>query len=373
MFLSKKLLFDRWQPKIKEYYWAVANTSAAATPNTQVAFAGAKRIIYSAWDANRFKTTVTTVDLEPSTPTMSVQTGNLYFYSGPDTTSSNIVYYGWGTQSVATGLYVYTGNINTSTEQVSITQEYFSNYGVNGSESAIKLGNDVIWVNGYSTNTSSGRTYPRYDYCNGTVLSSVTSTTNSTIGVLGKTSADNVRVFYNGSLCNVTRTSVTAIGSIQAARILGAGMYVSSNSYTATVTYKLQRVNENGVLWETEMFAGEQNNEPVYGILLGLYKDKLYCVIGPHTDTSTTQQLELIEVDSANGNILHRCPLPTPRVTANGLSLYTMIYNMRGDDLRRYVSLNGYFAVPLTDAINANGYIVDSTGYHNWFLIKVPD
>lgn len=372
MFLSKKLLFDRWQPKVKEYYWSVSNTSAASTPYTQVDFAGQKRIIYSSWDSNRFTTTVTTVNLEPSTPTMSVQTGNLYFYSGPDTTSSNIVYYGWGTQSVTTGLYVYTGNINTTTEQVNITQEYFSNYSVNGAESAIKLGNDVIWVNGYSTNTSSGTRYPRYVYCNGTVIASTTSTTNSTIGVLGKTSADNARVFYNGSLCNVTRTSVTSIGSIQAARILGSGMYVSSNSLTVTTTYKLQRVNENGVLWERQIFAGEQNNEAVFGVLLGLYKDKLYCVIGPHIDTAPTQQMELVEIDSETGDILHRCPLPNPRVTANGMSLYSMMYSMRSDDYSRYVSLNGYFAVPLTDTTNPNGYIVDTTGYHDWFLIKVP-
>lgn len=379
MFLSKKLLFERWQPQVKEYYWEVSGASSASLPSCTVVYAGPTKIYYCGYNSGYTSGLVGTIDLTTTTPTVTSTAGQLFFNSGVDGDATHCYSYGW--LKASSGFYAYKGVVDTTTDEIVLTSFDATSYPIqNRGVMATMIGDTIIWTTGRIRTVSSSQgslsMATNYIYSGTTNLVTSVEGRSSNYGIIGKTTPTSVLANTRDGGYIVSTTAATSSGAQYTGFILNGENYSVSNTATVTTAASVSMHPSAGqTSWTHSFYGGPTGDEPMFATVLGCYKRKLYFVIGPKTQSSTTTTLELVELDASSGNELHRMTLPVPQVCINGVaSAYQLLYGMSYSEVQKPMdSKNGYFAVPLTEVSDFNGMINNGTGYHDWFLIKVPE
>lgn len=366
-------MFQRWQPQVKEYYWEVNNATSASLSRFSLIYAGPTKIHYSSSNANYDSGLIGTIDLTQSTPTTTSTPGFLYMDSGMDGDATHAYSYGW--LKASSGFYAYRGVTDTTTDTLVVADFDATSYPTQPrGVMAVMVGDTIVWTTS-NMRGGSPSMITDYIYSGTTLLHSETATGGHSYAILGKPTSTTVSANAINSGYLVTTTTATSMGARYAGFYLGGENYSVTSSSNVNTPNSLTKYNSSrGVDWTYNCYGGPTGDEAMYGIVLGKYKTKVYIVVGPKDSASTTSTLELVELDAATGNELNRMFLPVPQIVQNGVvSAYRVTYVMNNYRHAFIDSKNGYFAVPLTESADFNGYISSSVGYHDWFLIRVPE
>lgn len=381
MFLSKKLLFDTWNPVIKEYYWETPNGTAGsfARARGRIPFVTKDKIYYSNVASLAYQPSYATYGLsftsQTSAPTIQTYACNLDKMSVPESNSSTTKWVGYGATSATSGLSVFVGSFDNATGSFTFTTDPRTSYDINGLQSVTKLGSNVYYATTTNVRSSSGTTYYPKVWRNGTAVLSWTSSSNLLSRVLGNYSTTEVLASYNGAIYFVTASGSTQAGYFNPGYLCGDMLLRLTTSSSTTSGSTIERYNFNGnQMWSTELHLTKTNMLPVCAAHIGAYKGNLYFIAGPKTSADPDQKLVLIEVNGTTGEITNRCDFPTPKYIQRGYAFNEIYARLQtGGNNQHYVSQNGYLAINFSTALHSAPLTYNGATIDDWFIIKLPE
>lgn len=345
MFLSKKLLFASWKPKITEVMWSGSGSNAS----TRMLFCGPTKILFNQGSYNYTKW------IDYSDPSAPYQAGslqdNLQIFSAPDSSASGMVYYGAVGESSSPGnMTVYTKTINPVTEEFSSTSVALSNvYTSTLSSNAIMLEASPIWSAAWS--------HIRPNYTGSVLYSGNTLLLNHSTGgtvyqVHNKLTATMGQYKEGTSTHIVTVSSAATATTPRVDLVYGDGYYLKGTGAALDVMRNVIVKYDTSFnrLWSTTIT--NKSGENVFVHLLGAYNGYLYAVAVPAATTDTDQVCTLHQINPSDGRIINSYDFANSTIGFKNKNSYTWdnsCAKIRSNYVTPIVSYNGYFAFNVTN------------------------